>query len=619
MPPRPLPRHLTRAVGWVVPVGVGATVVMGGMMSTLVAPVPGPAPAVMTFSSVLFAVLLAVQVGAVLLAAQAPVAAAWLAVVAGFALLPYDLPSWVLPGVVIGAVGALWLQLRASVVRRALATWPRRAVTGPPADVAAALPTSAWRDARVIALSLGGAALVVLGLLWTAHDVREVTAFRAEAVEGVGRVVSVDDDGFSATIEVDGATVVAPVNIGEPVVGAPIAVRWSPFTGRAEIMGDDFDPVGALVWSGLGVVALVLAWRRRRHVCVLVHAGAAPTLDALSLVAHPRVDGICVTDVDGQPLGSLVRVALLVTSGADDDAAEDATHDGPELGDELLDADVAELSDAEVVARERAIIDAIADVLEDETVDLRAMLPAAAPAALVVLDDAPIDRPVLARVGDVWLTATLVGTAPTGSAPTGDGPDALPVGASASVGAHDAPTQPSEPRGLRARLHALAGRSDGLLLLPVHVVAAALVWWLISDPPAGWFEILRFSFPIGWLVASSHRPRALVRVHPRYLESRGWVWDRWIPWRDIERIGRAEGALVLRRTGAQEALVLDRPAAATWTLVRFEPDDEVARRTIEQAWVAGRAGHGPLLPGRPSLPALLGLGWLALLVAALLR
>lgn len=620
---RPLPRPLPRGLRWVVPVGVFATVVTGGVVSTLVVPVPGPAPAPIALGSVSFAVLLATLGGAILLVPSAPTAAAWLSVGSGLALVPHDLPSWVLLGVTLGAFGAFGLHLRAAVSRRALETWARRAVAAPPPDVAAQLAVSPWRDPFVILLSAVGTVLVVGGLLWTAADVRAVTQFRSEAIESTGRVTSVDDDGFSATIAVEGATVVAPVNLRAPEVGAPVAVRWAPRTGRAEVMGDDFDPSGPIVWSGLGVVLHVAAWRRRRRIGVLRHAGAAPALATVVMLARVQTDQIAITDARGRYVGSLVDLTVLGEPGGAGRTEAPATEVPAPWEDVLRDERaVDELTDAEVVARNRALAAVLSAASDDgdAAVALHEILPPASALDLIVLDDALLDRPVLARAGDVWLTATLTGPmqAEERTAPPDDSPTTpLDAVLTPPVVAADEPS----PFGGSARVRDLLGRSDGLLLIPVHLIAAGITWSLLREPADSLFNLPQILLLDAWLIATSHRHRALVRVHPRYLESRGIVWDPWIPWSAVEHVGRSDGAVVIRhrRAGEQRALVLERPVGASWSLVSRATDDEVARRRIEQAWAAGQGAPRPLLPGRPSFSAVLGLGWLALLLTVLLR
>lgn len=637
MPTRSLPRPLPRGTRWAVPVGVGVAVAAGGLANSVTAPLAGSAPPVLAVTSVLLAALIGAQVGAVLLVRAAPVAAAWLAVAAGAAQLTYDMPGWVLVAVGLGAVGALALQLHASVARRALESWPRSVTTGPPPEVTALLPAAGRRDAVALTIALGGAALVVLGALWTAHDVRAVTEFRAAALADVGRVVHVDEEGFAVTVEVAGTSVVAPVTRGAPEVGSSVAVRWSPQTSRAELLGDAFDPAGALIWSGIGLCALVVAWRRSRRLQRLAQAGRAATLESLVLTARTRGDGITLVDTDGTPRGTLRYEQFYLSQPGPGVGADDR----PSALDELVrdDRDVAELTDAEVILRNRAVADAVREVVGDDTDDdpfvLLDLLPPLAPAHLVVLDDAPVDRPVLAHVGDVWFAATLTGLRPTddGAAPPAEpaprrseptvpssSPEA-PPGDHAGGAPHD-PDQGSPATGLLpARVHQLLGRSDALLLLPLHAAGALLAWWVLSDPTTSVIDVVRTAITVSFVLSFTARPRALVRVRPRYLELRGWLWDAWVPWRQIEHVGHVEDALVLRRSrrGSQDALVLERPAGATWAFASFVDDDATARRLVTEAWAAGRHGPGPLLPGRPSLGLLLTAGWVALFVAALLR
>lgn len=180
------------------------------------------------------------------------------------------------------------LGLESAHSRRSMREWmgPGRRMVDVPTigpEVTAALHTtlrrrsSRWFTAFSLVLVVGGAALFFRDL----HEVRE---FRAEARTDFATVAWVDEYATEMRVEVEGYTYTIPVNAWEPGIGDRAEVRHAPSMERAEIVFDEFDPAGWLIWAalGLGVLLINAGGRARRRLQIM--ALLAPTAHARSIL-----------------------------------------------------------------------------------------------------------------------------------------------------------------------------------------------------------------------------------------------------------------------------------------------------------------------------------------------
>lgn len=516
--------------------------------------------------------------------------------------------------------------------RTIVATWP----VLPPPDVPA--------DARAELLGrrllpLGAAVLCLLGALVAAglyvRDAQAAEGFWAEAVPVSGVVTQVADDALSVQVRTaDGRDLRVPTPLLAPEVGDPVDVLERRADGRTELLGDPFDPSGALIPAGaLLVTGLGLAGeersRRRRVRRTLGHGG--PGLPAVATVLDDR--WIELADLDGRllcvvPAAGLGPV-LLSPSGdsvPDRDGEEDDLWDeGP--WDEEERPELGGMTDDELLSFSRAMVDEVAASDTDEH-DHRSSRPVAPFAVTVHGLTSFGDQPLLevapgsAEVDEGWLVAgpardrpldlrRLRLRRPRPALPAQDSPTSPVLGHPARptpVGLH------GEPRLSRADRFGRA--TGGWLPWALLPVGSALLVPLGREVGSTLLLGLPWALAVyGWS-ASAHPRVATTRVGIRV---RGVALDTLVPWSAVRRIVHDEVSTVVRVDPPQDAwFLVDEPRLGP--VLSGARDPAVVARTLEDARLragpASRARWAP--PHLPTPSAALAVLWGALVVGAAL-
>lgn len=501
----------------------------------------------------------------------------------------------------------------------ALTRTRRRALAGTWSADAPAVRIDAGRQVartvlrpRLRRLAIGAAAtllsLAALGL--ALHDDAAAGRFREHALVAGGVVVPpLDEDAMNAHVRIEGQVYDVYLETITAQVGDALDVRYDPATGRAEPVGDVFDPWPALIPAGFGATAglslLGAELTRRRTRRRLLDPGARP----VRALADTDARIVSIHAADDR------RTILGAWRGGDWSAADAGNSDGADAGEAgARGVAGAEAGGHPAHAHPDAGAEADADdevpvaaLSDDDLLAIGAAQAAAAAAARapggprrtrapewVHWQDEPVT--VLGLDGDAIAVRSLGG----GPWLWLDDADHAPRRAG-RAGPGGRPTIPApRPGGAWARFWAAAddraaaaaqatGRWAPAAMLPVLF---AVAHWLA--PEANVFQALWFA--LGALtLCSAWAGKALpvLSLSPRGIAHRAMVFVWLVPWALVRSVAADATTLAVRvrndnAEGGEDALILtvDR---RTPPILRDAPTPPAAAAAIE----AARRGAAP--------------------------